>query len=168
MKVEIVVALSLDGKISCAKDESSLVWTSKEDTAFFVSKTKEVGVVIMGSATFATIGRPLKDRLLVIMTRDASGKESLPGQVEWTEKSPKEILEDLKNRGYEKVVIGGGAQIYSVFLEAGLVTDVFATIEPIIFGDGVPFASGKLNQRLKFVESTMLNESAVLMHYMLG
>ncbi len=165
MKVEIVVALSLDGKISCAKDESSLVWTSKEDTAYFVSKTKEARVVIMGSATFATINRPLKDRLLVIMTRDVLGKESLPGQVEWTEKSPKEILEDLKNRGYEKVVIGGGAQIYSAFLEAGLVTDVFATIEPIVFGDGVPFVSGKFNQRLKFVESKMLNESAVLMHY---
>jgi riboflavin biosynthesis pyrimidine reductase len=99
------------------------------------------------------------------MTRDASGKESLPGQVEWTTNAPKEILEDLKNRGYERVVIGGGAQIYSAFLEAGLVTDVYATIEPIVFGDGVPFVSGKLNQRLKFVESRMLNDSAVLMHY---
>ncbi len=165
MNVEIVVALSLDGKISCAKDESSLVWTSKEDTAFFVAKTKEAGVVVMGSATFATIGRPLKDRLLVVMTRDNSGKESLPGQVEWTTNAPKEILEDLKDRGYEKVVIGGGAQIYSAFLEAGLVTDVYATIEPIVFGDGVPFVTGKLNQRLKFVESRMLNDSAVLMHY---
>lgn len=168
MKVEIVVALSLDGKISCAKDESSLVWTSKEDTAFFVTKTKEAGVVIMGSATFATIGRPLKDRLLVIMTRDVSGHEQLPGQVEWTSSSPQEILEDLKKRGFERVVIGGGAQIYSAFLDAGLVTDIYATIEPIVFGDGVPFVSGKLLKRLKFVESKMLNESATLLHYRLS
>jgi dihydrofolate reductase len=165
MKVEIVVALSLDGKISCAKDESSLVWTSKEDTAFFVAKTKEAGAVVMGSATFETIGRPLKDRLLIIMSRTLEGREQLAGQVEWTDQAPAEILKDLEARGYERVVIGGGAQIYTTFLKEGLVTDIYATVEPIVFGEGVSFLNEKLMKRLQFVESRMLNEHATMIHY---
>lgn len=165
MKVEIVVALSLDGKVSCAKDESSLVWTSKEDTAFFVAKTKEAGVVVMGSTTFETIGRPLKDRLLVVMSRTLDGREQLEGQVEWTDQSPVEILKDLETRGYQRVVIGGGAQIYTRFLKEGLVTDIYATVEPILFGEGVSFLNEKLMTRLQFEESRMLNDHAIMVHY---
>ena len=173
MKVLLIAAISVNGKIACSSDQSSLEWTSKEDTKFFVEKTKECGVMIMGRKTFDTIGHALKDRLMMVMTRTPSLiKPCLPtgigGRVEgveFTDKTPKQILEDLENRGYTSVAITGGAGVYSMFLKEKLVTDVFLTIEPILFGNGISLAESFGDVKLEFVESKMLGEQSVLLHY---
>ncbi|MCL5782229.1 MAG: dihydrofolate reductase, partial [Patescibacteria group bacterium] len=62
MKCFIIAALSADGYI--ARDEHHpAFWTSKEDKKRFVELTKRAGVVIMGSTTYTTIARPLKDHV---------------------------------------------------------------------------------------------------------
>lgn len=165
MTVTLIAAVSADGKIALEKDQVSLDWTSKEDTRFFVQKTKELGVVIMGRNTYETIGRPLKDRLNVIMTRDLAGRESEPGVLEWTSDSPVEIIESLAKRGYEKVALCGGASVYSVFLSQGLVDDLYLTLEPVLFGQGIPLGSGFERIDLELEDSVPLGEQSVLLHY---
>ncbi|MBU1705597.1 dihydrofolate reductase family protein [Patescibacteria group bacterium] len=165
MQVTLIAAMSADGKIAEEKDQVSLDWTSKEDTGFFVKKTKEIGVVIMGRNTYETIGRPLKDRLNVIMTRDLDGRESEPGVLEWTSDSPVEIIESLAKRGYDKVALCGGASVYSAFLQQGLVDDLYLTVEPVLFGKGIPLASGFDRIDLDLIDSVLLGEQSVLIHY---
>ena len=156
--------MSVDGKIAEKAEQSSLDWTSKEDLRFFIEKTKEAGVVIMGRKTFATIGKPLKDRKLVIMTSDPEKQESMDG-VEYTSEAPESIVHKLEADGFTSVVIGGGAGVYSQFLAAGLVTDLFLTIEPVLFGRGIPLAQDFDRMNLKIVETRMLNEQSILLHY---
>ncbi len=50
MEVILLMAMTLDGKI--ARTHSELVdWTGKKDKQYFVTVTRDAGVVIMGSKT---------------------------------------------------------------------------------------------------------------------
>ncbi len=164
MKVSLLAAISVDGRIAENSDQLA-DWTSHEDKKFFVTKTKEAGVIVMGRKTYETIGRPLPGRLNVIMTRDVSGHENIADSLEYTSSKPQEILADLEQRGFVEVVIAGGAEIYSIFLREKLVTDLYLTVEPVIFGDGVPLVSGGVFQKLNLVSSEKLGEKAILLHY---
>ena len=162
MKVVIVAAVSIDGKIAQSQNQSSLDWTSKEDTRFFVEKTKEAGVVVMGRTTFDPIGKPLKGRRLIVMSRDEA--KEMEG-VEYVDMSAEDLAKQLEAEGVSEVVIAGGASVYSQFLDAGLVTDVFLTVEPIMFGDGVPLASGFDRIDLHLEQMSRLGEQGILLHY---
>ncbi len=164
MKVLLIAAVSADGKIAESEDQLSLDWTSKEDLRFFIDKTKETGVVIMGRKTFDTIGKPLKERQVVVMTRSPESQKEMDG-VEYTNESPKEILDRLSGLGIKSVVVAGGSSIYSMYLKEGLVTDVYLTVEPYLFGGGVPLASGFERIKMQLEEVTQLGENGVLLHY---
>ncbi|TAL49971.1 dihydrofolate reductase [Patescibacteria group bacterium] len=172
MNVWLIAAISADGKIAQVEGQSSLDWTSKEDTRFFIDKTKEAGVVIMGRKTFDTIGKPLKGRRIIVMSHSPAPllfKEGLgvvtSGTVEFTNLPPRELLDDLTAQGVTTVALAGGSSIYSQFLQEGLVTDLYLTIEPVLFGNGVPLASGFERTDMRLVESIPLNDQAILLHY---
>jgi dihydrofolate reductase len=163
MNIWLLAAITLDGKI--AEDTNQLAdWTSKADKKFFVKKTKEAGVMIMGRTTYDTIGRPLPGRLSVVMTRQPDRYESQHGELEYTSASPEEILESLEGRGFESVVVAGGGQIYAEFIKRGLITDYFLTIEPILFGGGVGLADGVSPTKLRLISSESLGGQAELLH----
>lgn len=164
MKVVLIAAMSADGKIAEHADQSSLDWTSKEDTKFFIEKTKDIGTVVMGYRTFLTINKPLKGRRLIVFTRDTSKDKPIPG-VEFTSLEPAALIRKLADDGVAELVLGGGATVYGQFLEAGLVTDVYLTIEPYLFGNGVPFAQGFDRVALRFESVEQLNDQTVLLHY---
>ncbi len=64
-----------------------------------------------------------------------------------------------------EIAICGGSSIYSMFLEAGAVTDVYLTIEPLIFGRGVKLFEAPSKAELKLQSVNKLNDSTVLLHY---
>ena len=183
MNVILLAAISVNGKIAEREGQTSLDWTSKEDLRFFVDKTKEVGVLIMGRKTFDTIGKPLKGRRIIVMTRasvvgrDVSGptdwsplfpptSQHNDGTVEFTGEQPRELLARLQNEGCDGVVIAGGSSVYSQFLREGLVTELYLTIEPVLFGEGVSLASGFDRINLSLVDIQRLGEGSVLLHFL--
>jgi dihydrofolate reductase len=163
MRVFIIAALSADGFIGQHAQHLALDWTSKEDKKLFVEKTKEAGVVVMGSRTFATFKRAFSDRRLIIYT---SKPESIDVDgVETTSETPKDLVERLEKEGATTLAVGGGATIYKMFMESGLVDELFLTIEPVIFGEGVPLFGGPVLSELTLVEEKRLNKNTILLHY---
>lgn len=161
-KAFIIAAVSADGFI--AKDPDHLAtWTSKEDKKRFVELTKKSGVIIMGSTTYKTIGRPLKDRLNIVY----SNKGNIPNSegVEVTNLEPAELLKSLHARGYKEVAICGGSQIYTKFLEAKLVDRIFLTIEPIIFGQGMSLFTKQLEYKLETISSHTTELGSIMNEY---
>ena len=157
MKTFLIAALSADGFI--AKDSGHLAdWTSKEDKKFFMEITKKVGVIIMGQNTYETIGKPLPDRLNIVYSYDKKYEG-----VEVTQKNPKELLEDLEKRGYREVVIGGGSQIYTMFMEKGLVDTLYLSVEPVIFGKGLTLFDKELDIKLELEKELKLGEKTILL-----
>lgn len=172
LKKIIIAAITLDGKIAKNADHNA-DWTSKEDKNFFRAETKKAGVVIFGSKTYETIGHPMPDRLNIIMTREPKKytKKQKKDFLEFTSDSPPNILNNLMKRGYKNVVIGGGNAIYSLFLQMKLVDEIYLTIAPKIFGQGINlFKDINMNEiNLKLISLEKLNEQGeILIKYKLN
>ena len=159
MQAFIIAALTADGFIG--KSSQHLTdWTSKEDKHFFVEKTKQAGVVVFGQNTFETIGKPLKDRLTIVYSKDKQYEG-----VEVTQKEPQELLEDLAKRGYKEVAICGGATIYTMFMQAGVVDKLYLSVEPVLFGQGLTLFNKELDKKLELVSVQKLGDHTVLLEY---
>jgi dihydrofolate reductase len=107
-----------------------------------------------------------KDRLRVIMTSTPKKfqKYAVPGQIEFTDESPKQIVSNLEKRGYKQMLFVGGGTLLSSFLKENLIDELWMTLEPKIFGTGHVLASGKkLNINLKLIATQKLNEQGTLL-----
>jgi len=159
MTAFIIAALTADGFI--AKSSQHLTdWTSKEDKHFFVEKTKQAGVVIFGQNTFETIGKALPGRHNVVYSKDRVYEG-----VQVTQKDPKALLEELESKGYKEVAICGGATIYTMFMQAGVVDKLYLSVEPVLFGQGLTLFNKELSVKLELVSTRKLGEQTVLLEY---
>jgi dihydrofolate reductase len=157
------MATTADGKIAKSSDHFPN-WTSREDKLHFQKISKEAGVVIMGDKTFATFPAPLKDRLNVVLTLDENPKE-IEG-VKWMVNSePEKVVKELEEMGYQTAVLGGGSFINGLFLKHGLVDEIYVTVEPKIFGDGLGLFKGDFDVDLKLINVEKINENSVVLKY---
>jgi dihydrofolate reductase len=166
VKIILLAVVTIDGKL--ARDEHHFVdWSSAEDKRLFFSTTRKAGVLIVGHNTFRTFPSPLPGRLHVVLTRDTSDKVDVPGVVEYTSKTPQEIVADLEARGYSEAVMAGGAVANALFLEVGLVDEIWPTVEPLIFGMGIELFRGmEFDLRARLLSVERLNaEGAVQLRY---
>src|SRR3989339_2055086 len=124
MKTILMMALTADGKI--AKDENHLAdWTSGADKKMFVEETKKSGVIIMGKKTYDTIGRPLPNRLNIVITRTPDISLNIENKLIYTNDTPSKILKKLENKNYKSVILGGGASINGLFLKENLIDEIW-------------------------------------------
>ncbi|MDQ2933319.1 MAG: dihydrofolate reductase family protein [bacterium] len=155
----IIAAVTADGFI--AKDSKhSAFWTSKEDKQRFVELTKRAGVVVMGSNTYTTLPRALKERVNIVYSKSKTFEDA-----EVTQKSPHELLNELEARGFKEVAICGGSHIYTMFLKARVIDRIFLTIEPILFGKGISLFNEELNTHLTFVSAVQSESGSLLLEY---
>lgn len=160
----IIAALTADGYIGLDESHRATSWTTNADKVFFVRRTKEAGTVVMGRKTFDTFKKPLKDRRLIILTRNLQSL-AIEG-VESTDESAEQLVERLKKEGVKELAVCGGASVYSQFIEAGLVDELYLTVMPKIFGRGVPLFGADLDVNLELISSTVLDDdNSVLLHY---
>ena len=170
MKVFIIAALTADGFISRNPGHSPLQWRSQGDKQFFIARTKEAKVVVMGMNTAKTSKRPMPDRLNIIY---AVNKEELPRWKEFegwevTQKDPAVLVQELSERGYDQVAICGGSTIYAMFMRAGVVNTLYLTMEPVLFGQGMNLFNQEVDKRLTLVSTTKLEDNTLLLEYGVG
>jgi len=159
------MAITLDGKIAKYTDHPA-TWTSKADKKIFVEETKKAGVIIMGLTTYNTIGRPLPGRLNIIMTQNPDTAKNVTGSLEYTSKQPKELLAELESRGFSTAILGGGATINGIFLKENLIDELWLTIEPKLFGEGLSlFKGAEVDLNLKLIEVRNLDENVIQVRY---
>lgn len=163
MKVILIMAQSADGII--ARDHHHFPdWTCPADKRFFKKVTQEAGVIIMGSRTYATIGKALPGRLNVVYTRHP---ERLPSaeNVLFTSDNPSKLLSNLAGKGYTSVILTGGAVINSLFAKEYLIDEILLTISPRIFGKGLTIFAEGVEMDLKLLEHRFLDQNTILLHY---
>lgn len=103
--INIIAAMAKNGVIG---NKGQLPWKLGEDMRHFIKVTSGFPVV-MGRKTFESIGRPLKDRINIILTRDESYKKD--GCL--TLNSIEEVVEKFKDKN---LMVIGGEEIYRQFL----------------------------------------------------
>ena len=168
MKLILMMAMTLDGVIAKNKEQNA-DWTSKADKKIFIEETKKHGVIIMGDTTFEAMGRKaLPGRLSLILSLSPEKYKDLtrPGELEFMKATPEEVVKYLEKRGYQSAILGGGARTNSFFLKAGLVDEIYITVEPKIFGVGMNFTEGEdLNLDLELIEVCEIGNEAVQLRY---
>lgn len=166
MRIILVFVSTLDGKITKWGDPFVRKWSSKSDQDYFSEIWRNAKLIITGSSTFNA--DPLKhsaDRLILIMThrpRDYT-KYEVPGQLEFTDESPAELVSRLEKEGYKQIFVVGGPHIATSFLKDGLVDEIWLTIEPRIFGTGGNFVTEeKLDIKLQLISCNKVNANGTL------
>lgn len=165
MRVLAIAAMSADGYIA-RSERDDVSWSSREDKRMFAATSRRAGVIVMGRRTFESMPEPLPDRLQIVMTHTPEAFQQRPNHVEFTNSSPDAILRDLASRGFNEVVIGGGGAVYAQFVKANLVDELWLTVEPLLFGSGVPLLSGNsIERRMRLVSVTQLSPDTLQLKY---
>ena len=163
MKVILLMAMTVDGKI--ARNSHELVdWTEKEDKDYFIKITKETGVMIMGSKTYDTIGKPLPERKNIVMSRDPERKSVAPDLI-FTHREPEKIIQELDAEGFEQVALIGGSRINSLFANKNLITEVHVTVAPRLFGTGLSLFDQPIDMELELIENSSIGLNHILLKY---
>ncbi len=137
--VHIITAASLNNVIG---KNNTLPWNYPEDLRLFKQLTTN-WVIIMGRKTYESIGRPLKNRINVILTLDKTYIQKVQPQINVYDERTKVIvsesieteIENIKKHFPEKDIwIIGGASMYAYALNYDLadyihLTRVHETIE---------------------------------------
>ncbi len=171
MRITMVDAMSVDGRIAAGDVGSAQTWISTEDDMRFRALRRSYDTVIMGRKTYDAVQpSPNVNRLKVVLTRRPAdyAAQTHPGTLEFTDEAAPVLIESLRTRGRQNVLIYGGGEINRLFLEHGLVDDLFLTVEPVLLGQGARLVSGgdALGTGLILQSVEQLNDrGTLLLHY---
>jgi dihydrofolate reductase len=163
MKLILLMAVTVDGMI--ARDDAHFPdWTGRADKRLFVAVTKKAGVIIVGSKTFDTIGKPLPGRQMVVLTRNKARRSRWENLV-FTDRDPADLLSDLQRQGYREAVLAGGATINNLFARRNLIDEIRITVSPLIFGRGISLFNTDLDLPLRLKNVQRLDDDLVHLIY---
>lgn len=166
MKVILVVVSTIDGKITKWEKEG-VGWASLEDASYFRTLIEKYNLFVMGRKTFE-VARPKLQagKLRVIITNKPQNYTSMtiPGQLEFTNDSPKELVSRLEKQGFATMIVLGGSSINTTFLKESLIDELWLTIEPGIFGSGKALTLPvNFDISLKLISIKRLNKQGTLL-----
>jgi len=184
MNVFVIAAQTVDGFIAKDENHLSTKWTSPEDAKWFNQRTKQAGVIVMGSKTFATINRVLPGRVTIVYTRHPAKlikehtaveiklEELLP-QIDpktlyVTKLEPEELIKALEEQNYFELAVCGGTNLYTHFLKSGVVSTLYLTIEPVFFGKGLSLCNEALDLQISLTKITDLSHQTKVLEYTVG
>jgi dihydrofolate reductase len=169
VQVSVAAVMSVDGKLTRHDEANIYEWVSDEDQQNFRELIGEQDVIVMGRGSYEAVQQSLKlnpKRLRVVLTThpEQFSERSINGQLEFYAQSPQQLVASLENRGYTNILVVGGSRMISEFLEAGLVNQLYVTIEPRLFGSGKPLTADKpIDIQLQLEKSQVLNDQGTVL-----
>lgn len=169
MKLILVMVTSLDGHSTNGIAEGTHSWNSLEDQKYFQQVIENGSLLIMGSATFDGAIKTMKHergKLRVIITRTPEKYEDqkIPGQLEFTNETPTDLIARLESQGFSEGFLLGGAHTNTAFFKEKLVTEMWQTLEPKILGIGNGIVGEEtMDISLRLLDSQKLNNEGTLL-----
>jgi dihydrofolate reductase len=171
MQLILIAAQSLDGFIT-RHDQPGSDFTSPEDKAYFRAVLSGFDANVVGATTYRAeralfLAKRGNGRRFVVLTRtpDAFAGDARANELEFSAETPGALCERLRSLGHRRVALLGGSQVHSLFLDAGLVDELWLTLEPRLFGSGTPLLSAKTDLRLKLLGHEHLGGDTLLVKY---
>ncbi|OGI68164.1 hypothetical protein A3A05_01130 [Candidatus Nomurabacteria bacterium RIFCSPLOWO2_01_FULL_41_12] len=157
------VATSIDGRIA-ESHQSGIDWTSKEDWNFFQKSLNKMDAVIVGHNTYKVSKDRLKRRNTIVLTSKINKLKTQDKIVFFNPKNSS-LEKFLSSKGYKNIAVLGGGKVYDFCLSNKMLDELFVTIEPYVFTNGVPMFSGIRFRKYKFSLVTVkrLNKTGTLL-----
>lgn len=172
MKITFAMVMSADGKTTKWDNANIYEWTSKEDQEWFFELIDKHNLIIMGRKTFEAAKAMIKlspQKLRIVITQNPEKYQDIavPGQLQFTNKNPQQIVKKYKELGYTEALLVGGQQIALLFFKEKLIHELLLTVEPYVFGAGANLISkDNVDVQMKLINITKLNaKGTILIHY---
>jgi dihydrofolate reductase len=171
-EVEIIyyVACSVDGFI--ATEEGGVDWLEPFQKAGEDHGAAElqnsVDALLLGSKTYEfalKLGAwPSPKTPSWVFTRRKL--RPLHPSITLTSQTPREVVEELKNRGLKRAWLMGGGKLATSFRDEGLISSYVLNVMPVILGRGIPaFAPGGSQQSLRLESAKPFKSGIVQLRY---
>lgn len=163
MKTIVYMTLSANGIFSRPSETHQM---PKEIFFDFLKLVGKNGNVVIGRKTFDLMKDQMPDGgipgvEMVVVSNSVSINE-LAVFVQ----SPGDAVQYLSKKGFNSIIIGGGANLNNSFINTGLVDEIILTIEPVILDNGITALTGGHNTKnLHLIESSKVNDNIVRLHY---
>jgi len=164
MKVTLFAGISANGQVLLAGNPNH----AEPEEAFtsFIEEVIRAGSLIMGRTTLEVMNQfpgGIKTMFpgaeIVILSNSVS---TIEGCV--VADSPEKAIAYLEGKGFEEVVVGGGSQVYNLFLEKDLVTDILFCYMPVVIGDGGIIGTGDLALAFKLAGHKLVTKDVIQTH----
>lgn len=166
-----IVVMSLDGCLTRHQEEG-VGFASEADRAYFDEVLDTFDCTLFGAGTFearraAILGTLSRRRMRVVWTRTPSRYRELERaeMLEFRSGNVEGILADLADRGRRRCAILGGAALFTACLQAGLMPELWVTIEPVVFGSGRRMFEGCLHTSFRLQRLRRLSDATLLLEY---
>ena len=158
------MAMTLNGYI--AKENNETPW-SKIEWDNFREIISRVGNLIIGRKTyeimkegkeFENIGNPVT----VVVTN-----QKIENSKNFTfVKSPEDAIKFLEEKEFSEVLVAGGGELNTSFMQENLIDEIYLDVAPIIFGKGIKLFSGKdFETKLELVKIKNISPNEIQLHY---
>lgn len=171
MPISLIAVQSVNGLIT-RNDEPGTGFASEADLAWFKETLMGHDLVLLGGGTYraareAVIRGAEKGTPRWILTREPGefAGDRIPGKLEFIQLNEAALFEAFLEHGYENIALVGGPSVSSWFLDRGLVSDLYLTVEPVIFSSGKPLVTPESNIDLLLQSVTQLSDQTLLLHY---
>lgn len=172
----VFIATSLDGFI--ARADGDIGWLLQRDdptedhgyAAFIADKD----LIVMGRGSYEkalTFDKWPYDLPVLVLSEqlaDAPVPEALKGKLRFSNRTPRDTMEELARQDVHRVYVDGG-QVVQSFLRDGLIADLVITHVPVLIGSGRPlFGALPQDIDLKLVSSRSFPSGLVQSSYRLA
>lgn len=162
MRIILHLAISTDGFIAKSNGDSD--WVSPADEKLFTSRILEAGCLVVGRKTFEQYRGsiyPVEGVLNILLT---SKQIQYPNVL--TATSPQAAVELANKKGCYGILVAGGGKTSAAFLDANLIDEIYFSVYPLIFGQGIkPFEGQAFEKKLELIGSKNLEDGLVELHY---
>jgi dihydrofolate reductase len=166
LQFKALAAMTLDGRIARHQGEFTN-WTSAEDKVHLHRELDASDAIIVGNTTFEAAHTPLSARRCIVLTRQVADTKQVNERLVYLNPENVDPVTYCQEKGYRVVAVLGGTETYTYFFNRDLIDELYLTIEPVTFGEGLPLhtaTKGKRQPHLVSIEK--LNSSgSLLLHY---
>jgi dihydrofolate reductase len=171
MKVTLMAVQSLDGFIT-RPGVPGAGFASAADRAHFRAALAVFDCAVLGRVTYESARTdgtppPATGRRRVVFTRspDRYLEQAVRDSLEFTADPPGDVLARLQAAGRRSCALLGGSQVHQLFLGAGLVDEIWLTVEARLFAGGTPLVAAPADVRLALQSHEGIGDDALLLKY---
>ena len=160
MNVVAYFTLTADGFLPGAEDKD--LPPPDKILADTTKRARDLGSQIVGRTSYENMEPGESPVPMVVVSR--SKRADKDGVL--FARSPREAVKRLQSAGHKSTLVGGGARLFSSFLAADLVDELYVNVAPELVGSGLRIEGPRRHaQGLKLVRTSHLEDGVVQMHY---
>ncbi len=163
------MAISLNGMI--ASEAGNEDFLSHENWESFCLRAKEFGNFVVGRKTYEAVktwneGYSFDDLVGIEKVVMSQNKNFRLDEGYTLASSPQGALAALSDKGFDRMLVTGGADINSAFARMDLLDEVILNIESVIVGKGIPvFKSQDFELKLKLISEEKSSTGIITLRY---